>query len=326
MHPLLRRQLRKAFGETLPESPELARFLASIDEAYAATDDDRLQLERSLFLASEELYERNRRLEDELEERKRLEVELRQAEKLRVVGQLAAGVAHEVNTPIQFVGDSVDFLSQAFADLDACVPATEQAESLAFVRGRIPRALERCRDGLARVSTIVRALNTFARPDGYEQERADLGEAIETTLLVVANEIKNVADTRVELASTRMPRCNAGEIRQVLLNLVVNAGHAIADRVGTSGQRGTICVNTRDDGADIVLTISDDGAGIPATIRDRIFEPFFTTKPVGMGSGQGLALVHSLIVDRHGGQVAFESTVGRGTTFTIRIPVDGAQS
>jgi two-component system, NtrC family, sensor kinase len=324
MHPLLGRQLRKWLPDGV-DHRELARFLEAVDQAYRAADDDRVQLERSLSLASEELYERNRRLERELEERKRLEVELQQGEKLRAVGQLAAGVAHEINTPIQFIGDSLSFLGDAFCEI-ASLFADRDDGDFPFLRGEIPRAIGRCRDGADRVATIVRALKTLAHPDGKEQEPADVNGAIMNTLIVVANELKYVADVELALASTRRPRCNIGEIQQVLLNLLVNAAHAIQERVRGTSARGKISVTTRDDGPDLVISIGDDGAGIPPAIRERIFEPFFTTKPVGKGTGQGLSIARSLIVDRHGGQLTFESTVGVGTTFTIRIPVAGHPS
>jgi signal transduction histidine kinase len=319
-HPLLRRQLRKWVGAELAGSAQLSGFLTAIDNAYSAADDDRAQLERSLSIASEELYERNRRLQRELEERNRLEVELQHAEKLRAVGQLAAGVAHEINTPVQFIVDSLSFLVDAFGEIASGSPAGDE---LAYLRAEIPRALSRCRDGADRVATIVRALKMLAHPDAKDQELADVGGAIENTLIVVANEIKYVADVELALTSQRRVRCNIGQIQQVLLNLLVNAAHAIDERVRSSGGRGTIRVVTRDDGPDLVIEIADNGTGIPQSLRDRIFEPFFTTKPVGKGTGQGLSIARTLIVDRHGGRLSLDSEVGVGTTFTIRLPAAG---
>jgi signal transduction histidine kinase len=174
-----------------------------------------------------------------------------------------------------------------------------------------------------RVAGIVRALQCLAQPDGQDQQTADLHAAVTSTLIVVASELKYVADVELDLAATGTLRCHIGDIQQVLLNLLVNAGHSIAERVRGSSVRGTVRVTTRDDGPDIVTTISDDGTGIPDQIRARIFEPFFTTKSIGQGNGQGLALVHALIVERHAGQISFDSTVGTGTTFTFRLPVAG---
>jgi len=342
MHPLLLRQLRKAFAQQ-PASTEFAAFLRAVDDAYLAADHDRKQLEHSLHLASDELFERNCRLESELEERKRLELELRVAEKLRAVGQLAAGIAHEINTPMQFIGDSVQFLEQAMADLEplflACdaarvtgdaagkLPMTVeemmQAVDLAYLRSEIPRALQRCVLGTLRVTKIVHALKDLAHPDSSTQEMADINRAIENTLIVAAGEIKYVANVQLELHCDQPVRCHIGEIQQVLLNLMVNAGHAIAERVGKSGQMGCIKVSSCIQAEDIVVSIADDGAGIPVEVRDRIFDPFFTTKPIGKGTGQGLPIARSLVVERHGGQLLFESTLGKGTTFTMRLPLNG---
>ncbi|MGE0398829.1 MAG: sensor histidine kinase [Kofleriaceae bacterium] len=331
MHALLRRQVRKAFGDA-PRSAELEKLLALVDEAYTAADADRAMLEHTLTLASDELYVQNRRLERELDDRKRLELELRHAEKLRAVGQLAAGVAHEINTPVQFVGDSLSFLDDAFREIESLLGSVEKLEGarerfatsdIAYLREEIPAALARCRNGTGRVATIVRALKTLAHPDQVEQQVALLDEAIHNTLVVAASEIKFVADVELDLAPDVRVVCHVGEIQQVLINLIVNAAHAIADHHRPAGTRGTIRIATRVEGRMVKLSISDDGAGIPEAIRHRIFEPFFTTKPVGTGTGQGLSLVHSMIVDHHGGQIGFESQLGVGTTFTITLPLDG---
>ncbi len=331
MHSLLRRQVRKALGDA-PRSPEVERLLALVDEAYTVADADRAMLERTLTLASDELYTQNRRLEHELSDRKRLELELRHAEKLRAVGQLASGVAHEINTPVQFVGDSLSFLDDAFREIDALLGAIEGVEAthemmvksdMAYLRTEIPAALSRARDGTGRVATIVRALKTLAHPDEIEQQVADLGDAIHNTLVVVANELKFVADVELDLAPDVRVRCHVGEIQQVLINLLVNAAHAIGDRHRPAGTRGKIRISTIVDGRDVLISVADDGGGIPEAIRHRIFEPFFTTKPVGTGTGQGLSLVHSMIIDHHGGRLTFTSEVGVGTTFSITLPLDG---
>jgi signal transduction histidine kinase len=315
------------------EDPEITALLALVDEAYTTADDEHRQLERSLSVASSELDERRRKLEHELEGRKRLELELQHAEKLRAVGQLAAGIAHEINTPIQFIGDSVSFLVDAFAEIGGALasdgsaaPPAIDADELAFLREQIPRALSRCRTGVERVAGIVRALQSLAQPDAQDQQTADLHAAIASTLIIVASELKYVAEVELDLAATGTLRCHIGDIQQVLLHLLVNAGHAIAERVRGSGVRGTVRIATRDDGPEIVTSISDDGTGMPDEIRARIFEPLFTTKPIGQGTGQGLSLVHALIVERHAGQISFESTVGQGTTFTFRLPVAGRPS
>ena len=354
MHRLLERQLRKAFTKKLvsPDGklssevdPELLRFVEMVEAAYAAEEEERAQFERSLNLASEELFERNRQLETELMERARLEVELRVGEKLRAVGQLAAGIAHEINTPIQFVGDSLHFLDEAFGEICTLLSSYEEAvaslpshsqsartESAAalcessdflYLKGAVPKAILRCVSGVERVAIIVRALKNLAHPDAAEQEQADLNAAIENTLVVCASQIKYVADVELDLSASSSVLCHMGEIHQVLLNLIVNAAQAIGEQRGEGGPRGTIRIGTREEENDYVITIADDGPGIPEAVRDRMFEPFFTTKPVGKGTGQGLYISRSLVVERHGGKLTFDSSVGEGTTFTIRLPLAG---
>ncbi|MEZ5100037.1 MAG: ATP-binding protein [Thermoleophilia bacterium] len=276
-------------------------------------------------------------------ERERIETELRVAHKLESVGELAAGIAHEINTPIQFVGDSVRFLSGASDDLLALVATyrealaatappdvlerareAEERADLAYLEERLPSAAARAQEGIDRVSTIVKAMKAFSHSGSSEAAPADLNEAIRTTLVVATHEYKYVAEVETDLAEG-LPQvhCTIGELNQVFLNLVVNAAHAIGDaREGMDG-KGTIRVSTRLDGDDVVVAVADDGTGIPPEVRERVFDPFFTTKTVGKGSGQGLALARS-VVERHGGSLTFETEIGRGTTFRVRVPVGAA--
>jgi PAS domain S-box-containing protein len=279
----------------------------------------------------------------DVSQRKRLEVELRLAQKLESVGQLAAGIAHEINTPIQYVSSSVDFLDRAFADIAqlqeayaalrdaaACAGAepealtriekAEEAADLEYLRERVPAALERSRDGLERVAKIVSAMRVFGHPSTNGTAPIDVNAAIETTLVVAACEYKYVADVTTDLGDVPLALSNGGDINQVLINLIVNAGHAIADTVGDSGERGAIHIRTCVEDDDLVITIADTGGGIPAEIADRVFDPFFTTKEVGRGTGQGLSIART-IVDRDGGELTFATRPGEGTTFTIRLPL-----
>jgi two-component system, NtrC family, sensor kinase len=283
----------------------------------------------------------------DLTERRRMETELGHARKLEAVGQLAAGIAHEINTPTQYVGDSVGFLQDAFGGLlavnrhyhellaavrqagghDALVQSVTEAEAeadLDYLEAHVPDSLRRCLDGIARISTIVGAMKEFAHPDQREKTPADLNQAIQNTLVIANSEYKYVADVETDLGPLPPVLCHVGDLNQVFLNLIVNAAHAIADVVAGTGDRGRIRVTTRAEGEWVRIDVADSGGGIPEAIRHRVFEPFFTTKEVGKGSGQGLAIAHSVVVDKHRGALTFETAPGVGTTFTIRLPIDGA--
>ena len=280
-------------------------------------------------------------------DQRRLETELAQAQKLESVGRLAAGVAHEINTPVQFVSDSVHFVREAMDDLSgivdkyrelrtatengtniaAAAKAAEEAEDdadLDYILENAPVALDRARDGLGRVAAIVRSMKEFAHPDRKEMAQVDINQAISSTLVIATNEYKYVAE--IETGFNELPpvNCYAGEINQVVLNLIVNAAHAIADVVKGTSDKGKIRVATRVVGEQVEIAISDTGKGIPVDVRARIFDPFFTTKEVGKGTGQGLAIARTVVVDKHGGTLHFETEVGQGTTFYIRLPIAGS--
>jgi signal transduction histidine kinase len=275
-----------------------------------------------------------------------MELELRQAQKLESVGRLAAGVAHEINTPVQFVSDSVRYVKEAVADLSGLLEAYRELTTAALagadakaLAGRaraaeddadadyflenVPVALERSLDGLGRVATIVRSMKEFAHPDEREMTCVDLNHAIQSTLIVATNEYKYVADVETDLGDIPKVTCHGGDVNQAILNVVVNAAHAIGDVVGSSGARGRITVRTRQAGSHVVIAIADTGGGIPEAVRGRVFDPFFTTKEVGRGTGQGLAIVRSIVQEKHGGRVDFETEAGKGTTFFLRLPIEG---
>lgn len=278
--------------------------------------------------------------------RRELETQLRQAQKLESIGQLAAGIAHEINTPTQYIGDNLRFLQDAFRDLGTLldahgrllaaaqnggptpelVVAAEQAVRTAdveYLQGEIPRAIGESLSGVERVSTIVRAMKEFSHPGAEEKTPVDLNRAIESTITVARNEWKYVADLETDFDAALPPvPCLPGEFNQVVLNLIVNAAHAIAAKVGDgSGGKGSITVRTRKDGGWADIRIRDSGMGIPEPARGKIFEPFFTTKEVGKGTGQGLAIARSVVVDKHGGTITFETESGKGTTFIVRLPL-----
>jgi PAS domain S-box-containing protein len=278
-------------------------------------------------------------------ERKTLEMELQLAQRLESVGQLAAGIAHEINTPIQFVSDTTAFVQGAVLDLmvllridaelrEAAEHGTVSPELLERVRvatadadleylnERLPPAFARMTDGLTRVANIVAAMRTFAVPPSLERAPVDVNEAVRTTLVVTASEYRHVAELTTEFGDIPRLNGNVGEINQVLLNLIVNASHAIADALGDNDGRGRLHVRTSYDDGDVLISIADSGCGIPNEIADRIFDQFFTTKAVGRGTGQGLAIARRLVVDRHGGSLSFESRTGEGTTFFIRLPLN----
>jgi PAS domain S-box-containing protein len=286
----------------------------------------------------------------DITERKALEDQLRQAQKLEAIGQLSAGVAHEINTHTQFVSDNVRFLKDAWGDLANLICFSKELRSAAgqgpvgkqlldkfdelskkadvdYLLKEIPSAIDQSQEGLQRVANIVKAIKEFSHPGSSEKKGIDLNKAIETTITVARNEWKYVADleARLDPDLSQVP-CLSSELNQVVLNLIVNAAHAIAERLGeNSGQKGKISVTTRRNPPWAEIDIQDSGQGIPPEIRSRIFEPFFTTKDVGKGTGQGLALAHSVVVGLHKGQIWFDSELGVGTTFHLRIPLEAAE-
>lgn len=284
---------------------------------------------------------------NDITERRRMEVELRHAQKLEAVGSLAAGIAHEINTPIQFVGDNTRFLRNAFRDIRQLVFSYERLYAQAvqgtvsagllyevkaerekadweYLQAEVPKALDQALDGVNRVANIVRAMKDFSHIDRRaEKAAADLNKAIESTLIVARNELKYVADVTVDFADLPPVLCHLGDLNQVILNLLVNAAHAIADVVKDSTQKGRITVSTRQVGDRVEIAVADTGTGIPEAIRSKVFDPFFTTKAVGKGTGQGLALARAIVVEKHGGTLTFDSQMGKGTTFYVRLPLAG---
>jgi signal transduction histidine kinase len=277
-------------------------------------------------------------------DRRAMEIQLRHAQKLEALGTLASGIAHEINTPAQYIGDNLRFLLDSFAGigtvLDAALAlraavgddprmtelaATESgaiaAVDLDFLRDEIPTAIAQSIDGVSRISQIVQAVKEFSHPDTKEVGATDLNHAIGTALTVSRNQWKHVAEVTTDLSPTLpLVLCRAGEINQVLLNLIVNAAHAIEARGADMG-RISLSTAQRDDAVEI--RIADTGTGIPPSLVDRIFDPFFTTKAPGKGTGQGLAICHTIVVQKHRGSIRVETIPGEGTTFIIRLPLKG---
>jgi len=276
--------------------------------------------------------------------REQMEVQLRHAQKLEAIGQLAAGIAHEINTPIQYVGDNTTFLGDIGRDvmafLEHCqnalqdggltgksaseIKANLEALEFDYLKKEMPRAIQQSLDGVARVSKIVSAMKDFSHPGGATQESVDLNRAIESTITVSRNVWKYVATLEMDFED-QLPLvpCFPGEFNQVVLNLLVNAAHAIEEIQANTGNRelGLIRVSTRNLGEEVEIQVCDSGAGIPEKIRSRIFDPFFTTKAVGKGTGQGLSIAQSVIVQKHKGRIEVESEPGQGTCFHLFLPL-----
>ncbi len=284
--------------------------------------------------------------------RKEAQDEALQASKLASVGQLAAGIAHEINTPTQYIGDNLRFLSEAHRDIAAVLDAYRKlaraagragvlGESVAaaetaaeevdleYLLREIPAATDQSLGGVERVARIVLAMKEFSHPGARDKTAADLNRAIENTLMVCRNEWKHVADVDTDLDPALPPViCLPDELNQVFLNLIINAAHAIDEAGGGAGEdgKGRITIATRGDEDWVEIRVSDTGGGIPDEIRKRIFDPFFTTKEVGKGTGQGLSICRDVVVEKHAGKIFFESVPGEGTAFVVRLPVNGQEA
>ena len=273
-----------------------------------------------------------------------MERELRQAQKLEAIGQLAAGIAHEINSPMQFIGDNIRFTLDCFEDLLTLIAGYDKVcekngtlheslhkiddlkkdADLEFIREEIPQTIKQSLDGVERVSKIVKAMREFSHPGTAEKIDTDINHCIENTITVSRNEWKYDADVVTDLdCSIPLVPCLPGELNQVFLNIIVNAAHAISQRVaGGRLERGEIVVRTKEADGSVVITVSDNGGGIPYDIQHRVFDPFFTTKEIGKGTGQGLTIARGIVVEKHSGHLSFMSEEGRGTTFTIKLPLN----
>lgn len=269
-----------------------------------------------------------------------------QSSRMASVGQLAAGIAHEINTPTQYIGDNLRFLRDGFegirsvldsmqmllqrakdnADPGRSVAAVEEAvqkADLEYLLAEIPAAISQSLDGIGAVARIVGSMKEFSHPGNGSKTYTDLNRAIEATLTVCRNEWKSVAVIETALDKELPPiLCFPGEINQVLLNLIVNAAQALESQ--RRDGPGTICITTSKLGSSVILRIRDDGPGIPVQIREKIFDPFFTTKEVGKGTGQGLYLCHEIVVNKHNGRIYIDDTSEVGAAFVVELPIGDA--
>jgi two-component system NtrC family sensor kinase len=266
---------------------------------------------------------------------------MHQSQKLQAVGQLAGGIAHEINTPLQFINDNLGFVREgvgpatdvleqyrkalaslsgagkSVTDLQSSLAQAEELADLPFFLGRLPLALDHMDEGLTRVAQLVQAMKEFSRTDGVEMRPGDVNGALLDALAMARNELKRVAEIETTLGKLPDVPCRPGDLRQAFLSVLLNAGQAI-ESLGSG--RGKVKLSTELNGPWVRVVVEDTGCGIPAEIRHRVFEPFFTTRPIGQGVGQGLAIARAVIVDRHQGVIDFESQPGSGTRFIIQLP------
>ncbi|MGD1082861.1 MAG: PAS domain S-box protein, partial [Candidatus Sulfotelmatobacter sp.] len=267
-----------------------------------------------------------------------------QNEKLSAIGQLAAGIAHEINTPVQYVSDNLAFLSDTWNHLDpamdSCLtqlhasvgcdsrpsePVTPGGapEDWDWLRQEVPKAISQSLEGVRRISKIVSAMRRFSHTGGGERQEVDLNEALDATLTIAQNQIKHIADVQTDYQPNLPPlECYADEMNQVFLNLIVNATHAIREASKKQArERGKLTIRTRQMDNDVQIEIQDNGTGMPLPVCARVFDPFFTTKQAGEGTGQGLTICHDIVVQKHHGKIWFDTKLNRGTTFFVRIPI-----
>jgi two-component system NtrC family sensor kinase len=249
---------------------------------------------------------------------------LQQGQKLEALGQMASGIAHEINTPLQYLGDNIRFIRESWMQVDPFLRQAADSPEMDYLVREVPKAINECLQGTEKITRIVRAIRNFSRRSEAAKVVIDLNEALETTLIVSTSEWKYVADVQTNF-DAQLPRvlCLPREIYQVLLSLVVNAAHAITDVTAGTGKKGVLRLTTSSSGGCVEVRISDTGTGIRAEHHQKIFEPFFTTKDIGRGAGQSLATAYSIVTRQHNGRIWFESESGMGTTFIIRLPIDG---
>ncbi|MBU3156884.1 histidine kinase [Clostridium estertheticum] len=334
LHKLLKRQFKKHLG--LTEIPDnLKDFITAIDEAYKQNDDDKLMVERSLELSSKELSEM-------IAELRRTQVELLQREKMASIGQLAAGIAHEINNPLGYINSNINTLNkyinkylmalslykemtnipiynptEEYANMITKINSFEKQNKFEYINKDIKELMDESTEGLHRIVKIVQGLKDFSRID-FAQDFVDyeLNQGVESTLLIANNSIKYTVKLVLQLSDLPVIKALGGEINQVILNIIINAVHAI----NSTGKHGTIRIATYENDDSVVLEVEDSGIGIPEESLLKIFDPFYTTKKVGEGTGLGLSIAYDIIVNKHKGKIDVRSEIGKGTTFILQIP------
>lgn len=334
LHRLLKRQIESHLGST-ELTKELQSFILAVNEAYISQDKDRSLLERSIDISSKE-YNEN------MEKIRMLQSQLVQQEKMAGIGQLSAGIAHEINNPLGYTQSNLDTLKKyldkikSFLETLKTIENTQPTErsdemhmllenikdtrkknKIDLVSADIEDLIGESIVGLSRIEKIVKSLLGFARSSSSNFEDYDLNKGIKDTLAVANNEIKYFAKVVEDLGELPFIKAAGGSINQVLLNLIVNAVHAIKD----TSHEGIIAIKTFADNNFVYCAITDNGSGISKSNLDHIFTPFFTTKPVGTGTGLGLSIAYDIIVNKHFGKIDIESELGKGTTFTITLPI-----
>lgn len=336
--------IQAAHTQSVKTNQQLVEEVATRKHAEKKLADHRDTLEHMVSVRTSEL-------ELEIVERKqamdnltKTKLQLVQSEKLAGIGQLAAGIAHEINTPVQYIADNVRFFQESFNDIDThlheCdqllehpeeiqlasfvekVEKSKQDVDLEYIREEVPKAIDQTLDGIAHVAKIVLSMKQFSHPGTKEMIAVNINEAIESTIIVSSNEWKYLANMETELdAGLPLVLCFPGELNQVILNIIINAAHAIGESSAQEeDKKGLIRIQTRKQKNHVEISIHDTGPGIPEEIQNKIFDPFFTTKEVGKGTGQGLAISWSVIVDKHDGEIWFE-TSKNGTSFFVKLPV-----
>jgi signal transduction histidine kinase len=306
-----------------------------------------LNLERVVQQKTGILQKQGEDLKKALRDLQLTQARLLQAQKLESVGHLAAGIAHEINTPAQFISSNISFLEETFVDVKRLIDTLQEilqrmneklvntdtarkTEKLLeeigwnYLEKEIPLAIQQSKEGINRITTIVQAMKEFSHPGNKEKAFQDLNKILETTITVARNEWKYCSNI-VKDFDLNLPKvfCLGDEIGQVFLNLLINATHAIADKNKDTSEKGQITISTRQYPEYVEVSIEDTGNGIPENIHDKVFDPFFTTKSVGKGTGQGLAISHDVIKNKHNGILAFTSETGIGTIFTLQLPIEG---